>query len=300
LPSQGKRRGEEITAPAVSQISFFATGVWVTLDNMKRLVLLMIAVVGASGWLGSQTGARPFTEFARFDDPPQLKLPKWWKAGDPLPGEKSNCVRCHLNAGRELTVPVRDFARSVHDRAKLSCNDCHGGDTEHDATAHEHEKGFIGTKMSAHMTACASCHGTEANAFRKSKHYWDLKKSINRDYPVCVDCHGNHDIGKPPADFAMTTVCTDCHKNFATRWPALAAVTGENDKLWKALRQVHARSKAANPTPEPFSQTLADLRQETGKLIHSAKAPTQAEADSLNRRVAKLREDLEAWLKQHP
>ena len=31
-----------------------------------------------------------------------------------LPIEKTNCVRCHLTAGRELTVPVRDFARSVH------------------------------------------------------------------------------------------------------------------------------------------------------------------------------------------
>jgi Cytochrome c3 len=267
---------------------------------MKRFGLAFLLATGVSGWLGSQTGAMPPKDAGAADDPPQLKLPAWWKAGDPLPGEKSNCVRCHLNAGRELTAPLRDFARSVHDRAKLSCNDCHGGDTEHDATAHEHDKGFIGTKLSAHMAACSSCHGTEANAFRKSKHYWDLKKSINRDYPVCVDCHGNHDIGKPPAEFAMTNVCTDCHKNLATRWPALAAVTNENDRLWQTLRKVHAKSKAPNPTPEPFGETLADLRQETGKLMHGAKAPTKEEAESLNRRVIRLREDLEDWLKKHP
>src|SRR5208337_2615168 len=77
-----------------------------------------------------------------------LKLPAWWKKGDPLPIEKSNCVRCHLTAGRELTIPVRDFARSIHDLAKLTCNKCHGGDTKNDATAHEAEHGFIGTKLS--------------------------------------------------------------------------------------------------------------------------------------------------------
>ena len=66
------------------------------------------------------------------DDKP-LKLPDWWKAEDPLPFAKTNCVRCHLNAGRELTLPLRDFARSVHDRARMSCNDCHGGNIKDDS-----------------------------------------------------------------------------------------------------------------------------------------------------------------------
>src|SRR5262245_4813650 len=86
-------------------------------------------------------------------DEKPLKLPFGWKADAPLPVRKTNCVRCHLTAGRELTTPVRDFARSVHDRGGLSCNDCHGGNTADDATAHEGEHGFIGTKLSAHMAA---------------------------------------------------------------------------------------------------------------------------------------------------
>src|SRR5262245_17624428 len=98
-------------------------------------------------------GARPTTRIAwsaapnscprlGADDVP-LKRPSTWNAADPLPIEKTNCVRCHLTAGRELTVPVRDFARSVHDLAKLSCNSCHGGNTKEDSTAHEQEHGFI-------------------------------------------------------------------------------------------------------------------------------------------------------------
>jgi hypothetical protein len=283
-----------------SPFSFFRNGRCVTLKNMKRVYFLLSTMTLLAACLAASSSGISVWAAPVSQDEPKLKLPEWWKAGDPLPGEKSNCVRCHLTAGRELTVPLRDFARSVHDRAKLSCNDCHGGDTEHDATAHEHDKGFIGTKMSAHMAACAGCHGPEANSVRKSKHYWDLKKSINRDYPVCVDCHGNHDIGKPPVEFALTTVCTDCHKDFSKRWPTLEAVTKENDLLWQTLRKVHARSKDPNPTPAPFRQTLADVRQETASLMHAAKPPTAAQAESLDGRVAKLREELEAWLKKQP
>jgi hypothetical protein len=227
-----------------------------------------------------------------------LKLPKEWNPDDPLPIVKSNCVRCHLTAGRELTNPLRDFARSVHDRAHLSCNDCHGGDTEHDATAHEHEHDFIGTKLSAHIAACGGCHVSEAKAFNKSKHYWDLSKRINREYPVCVDCHGNHDVGRPPAEFALNNVCTDCHKQFSKDFPNAAAVVAENDRLWKVLRQVQAKYKTgAEAAPEQFTREIAKLRTATAKLMHGAAKVTPEDAKSLNERVEKLCGGLEGWLK---
>jgi hypothetical protein len=227
-----------------------------------------------------------------------LKLPKEWNPTDPLPIVKGNCVRCHLTAGRELTAPLRDFARSVHDLAHLTCSDCHGGDTEHDATAHESEHGFIGTKMSAHMAVCASCHPSEAKSFAASKHYWDLSKRINRDYPVCLDCHGNHDIGRPPADFTLTNVCGDCHKKFDKDFPQAAAVVAENDRLWKILRQVQAKNKdAADPTPARYSRELSKVRAATAKLMHHAAKVSPDEAKVLNERVHKLGDGLEEWLR---
>jgi hypothetical protein len=228
-----------------------------------------------------------------------LKLPDWWKAGDPLPHEKTNCVRCHLTAGRELTVPVRDFARSAHDRSRLSCHDCHGGNTEKDSEAHEAQHDFIGTKLSAHMAACAACHSREAQTFRKSKHYWDLTKSINRKYPVCVDCHGNHDVGKPPADFSLTNVCTDCHKQFAKDQPNAAAVVAENDRLWQVLRQVHTQNqKAADPTPAPFRDEVDSVRSATARLMHRTDPITGSQTQALNDRMRRLRDELETWLKE--
>ena len=240
---------------------------------------------------------------ARGDDPKgqenkAAKLPAWWNAADPLPIEKSNCVRCHLTAGRELTAPVRDFARSVHDRAKMSCNDCHGGNTDDDTKAHEHEFDFIGTKLSAHVAACADCHTDEAEAFRKGPHFWDLSKRINRDYPVCIDCHGNHDVGKPPAEFALMNVCTDCHKTFDELFPEASSVVAENDRLWKVLRDVYAKNRAdANPIPAEFRRELAAVRRATARIIHPAGAISKQQTESLNGRARRLRERLETWLK---
>lgn len=234
---------------------------------------------------------------AANDDRP-LKLPDGWKAEDPLPIEKTNCVRCHLTAGRELTVPVRDLARSVHDLAKLSCNNCHGGNVKDDASAHEAEHGFIGTKLSAHIAACSGCHTAPAEQFRNSKHFWDLTKRINRDYPVCIDCHGNHDVGKPPADFTLMNVCTDCHKTLDKDRPHTAAVVAENDKLWQTLRQVQKKNiKEPNPIPETFRKELAGCRSAMGKFMHRAAVVSETEAQELNTRVRKVRERLDQWLK---
>jgi hypothetical protein len=217
---------------------------------------------------------------------------------EPSPNKKTNCVRCHSTAGRELTEPVRFFARSAHDIAHLSCNDCHGGNTSEDSTAHEADHGFIGTKLSAHMAKCAGCHERQAETFRKGKHYRDLSKGIDRKLPVCIDCHGNHDIGKPPADFTLTNVCTDCHKKFAADIPQAASIVTENDRLWQILRKVHAKNlKADDPIPSAYRKEVDQVRAMTSKLIHRAGQVTEAEANEVNDRAIRLREGLDAWLR---
>jgi hypothetical protein len=228
-----------------------------------------------------------------------LKLPAGWNPADPVPFKKTNCVRCHLSAGRELTEPVRLLARSAHDLAHLSCNDCHGGNTADDSSAHEADHGFIGTKLSAHMAACSGCHARQAETFKKGKHYKDLAKGIDRKFPVCIDCHGNHDVGKPPSDFTLTSVCTDCHKRFAADLPQAATIADENDRLWAVLRKVHARNiKADDPDPAAYRAEINRARTMTAALIHRGGAIKPEEAEALNKRVARLRESLERWLKE--
>src|SRR5262245_48530288 len=245
--------------------------------------ILIVLVFGLVGWIRpgvaeptcrssehlllvqEKAGAAP-----RPADQP-LKLPEWWKATEPLPIEKTNCVRCHLTAGRELTAPLRDFARSIHDFAKLSCNDCHGGDTKNDATAHESAHGFIGTKLSAHMAACTACHERATLGFRKGKHFWDLTKSINGKYPAYLDSNDNHDIGRPSDECALARRRTDCHTDVAKHIPEVSALVTESDALWKTLRKVQAKyTTASEAIHESFRRDRERVRAPGGRLVHRA------------------------------
>lgn len=233
------------------------------------------------------------------DTDANVKLPSWWKAGDPVPHVKSNCVRCHLTAGRELTAPVQDFARSVHDLQGMTCSDCHGGNRDKDADAHEEEFGFIGTKLSAHLKGCAECHSEQAEQVKSGPHYWDFSKKINLKYPVCIDCHGHHDVEKPPAEFALQTVCSECHLHFEKDMPAVASVVVENDRLWTVLRKVQEKNVHNDqPVPERFHHDLAHAREITARLIHPAGKVTAAEASQLNAEVTRIRFDLENYLQR--
>jgi formate-dependent nitrite reductase cytochrome c552 subunit len=223
--------------------------------------------------------------------PRKLVAPNTWPAGHPLPTVASNCAACHLTAGRELTDAVVHFVRSVHDLNDLTCYDCHGGNREEDGRAHEEAFGFIGTKLSAHLKVCSECHDDEAE-------HWDFSKRINTKYPTCVDCHGNHDIGNPPADFKLTDMCLDCHHKLQKDYPNIASVVAGGDQLAAVLRDVRKKTiSEPDPVPEPFRKELASLRTETMQLVHSSKEITADQAKQLNDRNEKIRQGLQEWLK---
>ena len=125
-----------------------------------------------------------------------------------------------------------------------------------------------------------------------------MTKGIDRKYPVCIDCHGNHDVGNPPAEFSLNNVCTDCHKQFATDMPQAAALVAENDRLWQVLRKVEAKSKKLDdPIPRPYRQEVDRVRTLTARLMHRGGRITDQEGRTVNERAERLRESLEAWLK---
>ena len=213
----------------------------------------------------------------------------------------SNCAACHLTAGRELTAAVVNFVRSVHDLADMTCYDCHGGNTVDDVKAHESEFGFIGTKKSAHIENCSNCHTGAAEVLAAGPHHWDFSKRINTEYPLCFDCHGNHDIGNPPADFKLTAMCADCHDKFDKQYPRIASVVKENDRLWDTMRKVRKKNIAAKePIPSQFADDVAALRSDTMQVVHGAKEIKPERAEALNKRAEKLRTGLEMWLQSKP
>ncbi len=242
---------------------------------------------------GQKSAPRPEGEPVRK----QLVKPKNWPEGHPLPLVGSNFVACHLTAGRELTAAVQNFVRSVHDVNEMTCYDCHGGNTVDDVKAHEGAFGFIGTKKSTHIEHCSECHSEAADVLASGPHHWDFSKRINTEYPLCFDCHGNHDIGNPPADFKLAAMCGDCHDKPEKEFPNLASVVAENDRLWASMRKVRQRNlAAANPLPEEFRQDVDALRGDTMQVMHKAQEIPAQKAEALNKRASALRTRLDKWL----
>ncbi len=198
----------------------------------------------------TEAKSRPEGEPARK----QLVKPRGWPEGHPLPLVGSNCAACHLTAGRELTAAVQNFVRSTHDLNQMTCYDCHGGNTRDDAKAHGDEFGFIGTKKSAHIENCTNCHDEAAAVLASGPHAWDFSKRINTEYPLCFDCHGNHDIGNPPSDFKLVAMCGDCHEKMDQQFPNLAGVVKQNDRLWDVLRQAQKEYRPAGADSRSVSQ----------------------------------------------
>ena len=268
-----------------------------------RLLVLCPLAVAASVWcsgvsLRADDGDAPSVA---TDEGIQRKFerPEGWPDNYPLPTKNTNCVRCHLHAGRELTGAVRDFCRSVHDLIGLSCADCHGGNTEDNVTAHEEEFGFIGTKLSAHLANCALCHEDEAALLAQGAHAWDWSERINLNYPMCVDCHGNHDIGDPPEDFLLADVCFDCHDSFDKDYPEFAALVDQNDKFWNTLTQVRQKNfNKEELVPKQFTAEIDTLRNGTMRMIHSMADVNKDAVKQHNKKVEQLRQRLATWLKE--
>lgn len=228
-----------------------------------------------------------------------LEKPANWPKDHPLPQVASNCARCHLTAGRELTTAVVDFAHSVHDLNEMSCVDCHGGNTKDNVEAHEQEFGFIGTKLSAHLAKCAECHQEQADVLAGGPHHWDFSTRINTRYPMCIDCHGNHDVGNPPGDFTLAQVCEDCHRDLNGEFPQLASVVHANDRLWQTIQQIREEKlgQTTERVPKELQPQVDALRHETMQVMHQSKELSAAEAKGLCERTDAVQKELQNWLK---
>jgi formate dehydrogenase gamma subunit len=113
------------------------------------------------------------------------------------------CAKCHSDAGflarHRIPVahPVDSYKQSVHGRAvavgkeAASCSSCHGSHDIYPATD---------TRSSVNRWkvpgTCGQCHKEIAREFNESVHGEAVKAGV-RDAPVCIDCHGEHQIVDP-------------------------------------------------------------------------------------------------------
>ncbi len=200
----------------------------------------------------------------------KLVKPPNWPADHPLPLVGSNCAACHLTAGRELTAAVVNFVRSVHDLQEMTCYDCHGGNAVDDVKAHYEDFGFIGTKKSAHIATCSECHSEAAEALAAGPHHWDFSERINTEYPMCFDCHGNHDIGNAAGRLQAPGLVLRLPRNGRQGFPQSALC--RRSKMTSSGRPWARFAASASASREPMPGRVPRRRRRTAQRNNAARA----------------------------
>jgi len=114
------------------------------------------------------------------------------------------CKRCHFeNYTRTLDSMHFDAMAEGKEDAPI-CTDCHGS---HDVVRLTESR----TKIAQ---TCSKCHDDIYKAYSSSVHGSALNEEDNPDVPVCITCHGVHNIASAKtASFRQASVdlCASCH-----------------------------------------------------------------------------------------
>lgn len=130
--------------------------------------------------------------------------------------ERESCLGCHSKRlalsfedgeTMALMVNAENISNSVHN--KLRCNNCHFG-----FSIKEHPERKFKSRRDLTITlseSCRRCHFDKYTRTLEGIHY-DLLSRGNLEAPVCVDCHGSHNILSGRKEKLMRAKrCEKCH-----------------------------------------------------------------------------------------
>jgi len=128
----------------------------------------------------------------------------------------NSCVTCHGRLKQDAAQQAyRDWQGSVHSRAGVTCDRCHGGDPAAPGRKRAHQgirgladpqSGVQGVRI---LQFCKGCHGPQFREFTRSRHYKVLNEG-EKQGPTCITCHGSmHTSILEPDNVAQA--CRRCH-----------------------------------------------------------------------------------------
>jgi hypothetical protein len=181
---------------------------------------------------------------------------------DAVPEAVTYCLACHED--KDLTLKLKDgtsmslfvdpadLKHSVHG-SQLICTDCHAKyDQDHpgDATFASRRAYTVGA-----YELCKKCHFDTYTRTLESVHYELLKAGVD-SAPMCVDCHGSHNIQNPHAKRAMmsrscATCHTDVYKVYANSVHGRALVEDDNQDV-PACADCHTHHQVQQPGTAKF------------------------------------------------
>lgn len=117
-----------------------------------------------------------------------------------------SCKQCHADEAARQLDSIHQQARAQGNDNAAVCSDCHN---PHYTTKPAEPRSKI-------VVTCGKCHSGIAQEYRQSVHGEALISTENPDVPVCIDCHGVHNIPDPRTNqFLLNSpqLCAKCHAN---------------------------------------------------------------------------------------
>jgi predicted CXXCH cytochrome family protein len=178
-------------------------------------------------------------------------------AAQPAPSN-DECLACHTEAldltlgdGTTRTIRVDpEMLRTSSHAGKAACVDCH---PEERAIPHP-ERRFASSRQFtvAASEGCRQCHFADYRRTLDSVHGEAVARG-DKTAPVCVDCHGGHDVQSPNVPRTrVAATCAKCHAGVARTYAS----------------SVHGKDMAQNVADVP---TCTDCHRS-----HDIAGPTQA------------------------
>jgi predicted CXXCH cytochrome family protein len=201
------------------------------------------------------------------------------------------CASCHSDSktiagfkradGSPIpTNQLSEFRVSIHGRALLergdpgapACNNCHGNHSGMPAG------------LSSVNQSCSLCHAGNASLFDGSKHKQAFEK---HNWPLCVQCHGNHGITKTHdllLEPGPSALCYKCHAEYAKDNPECSPTAAyfytsitQMDQAWhrfsETAEQLAMKGLDVDPIHDKLSE-LADTVKQARSHIHSFSKPS--------------------------
>lgn len=228
---------------------------------MRRLTALFVTLFAATFYAQTST---PFTP-APATPPAPVASPAAPPAQDvrqKLPEAVTYCLDCHSDKDQTLQftdgtsmslyVDPSELQHSVHSK-QLLCTDCHAKyENDHPSGAE-----FPGRReyTVTSYELCKKCHFDTYTRTLESVHYELLKEGID-SAPICVDCHGAHNIQNPHQKRAMMSrSCAVCHEDVYKTYAASVhgrVLVEEGNQDVPACTDCHTHHQVQQPGTNTF------------------------------------------------